>query len=100
MQLRGKPSAATAAIRAPCSGAQTSRLNSSIDKAIANQQIDALREFAHTKSDSAVLRDIGFRVVYYAVSDDRHSVTYRWASPYVAERVAEVLQSAHVTRVQ
>lgn len=72
-----------------------------LEQAIKAQRIAALRSFAQTPSDALLNwcgpRGIGFNVIHYDVSDDCRSVAYRWASPYVAERVAEVLQEADVS---
>lgn len=67
-----------------------------LEGAIQRQRITALCDFAQSTDEAVAARDIGFHVLHYDVSADCRSVSYRWASPYVGERVAEVLQSADV----
>lgn len=66
----------------------------SLEQAIKRQRVQTLRDFVATEDDSAVVRDISFRVVHYVVSADCLSVSYRWASPYVGRHVAALLRAA------
>jgi hypothetical protein len=62
-----------------------------LEATIATQTLSSLHELVRTMSERVAVRDVSFRVVHYNIFDNFSRVTYRWASPYVAKRVVQVL---------
>jgi len=62
-----------------------------LEQAITTQKVSALHELVRTMSERVAVRDVSFRVVHFNIKDNYSKVSYRWASPYVAKRVVEVL---------
>jgi hypothetical protein len=76
--------------------AQIDEEREELEETIAAQRVSALRDLVQTRDDSerVAVRDVSFRIVHYKISSDyRRVLDYDWASPYVALRVAEVLEA-------